>query len=45
MNFFELRKKVIEKEALSVSSNCCSVVPAKLGDEIGDYAAIGAALS
>lgn len=38
-------EKVIEKEALSVSCNCCSVVPAKLGDEIGDYAAIGAALS
>lgn len=38
-------EKVIEKEALSVSYECCRVVPAKLGDEIGDYAAIGAALS
>ena len=38
-------EKVIEKEALSVCCECCRVVPAKLGDEIGDYAAIGAALS
>lgn len=38
-------EKVIKKEALSVSYDCCKVVPAELGEEIGDYAAIGAALS
>lgn len=38
-------ERIIKEEALSVSSECCKVVPAKLGEEIGDYAAIGAALS
>ena len=38
-------EKVIKKEALSVSAECCKVVPAELGEEIGDYAAIGAVLS
>ena len=35
---------VIEKEALSLSANCCRVVPAGLGEKIGDYAAVAAAL-
>ena len=38
-------EKIIKKEALSVSADCCKVVAAELGEEIGDYAAIGAALS
>lgn len=37
-------KKVIEKEALGLSANCCKVIPAELGEEIGDYAAIATAL-
>ena len=41
---WEPAKKVIEKEALSLSVNCCRVVPAELGEHIGDYAAVAAAL-
>lgn len=41
---WESAKKVIEKEALSISANYCRVVPAALGEEIGDYAAIATAL-
>lgn len=37
-------KKIIEKEALAPSAECCRVVPAALGENIGDYAAIAAAL-
>lgn len=37
-------KEIIEKEALSLSANCCKVVPAILGEQIGDYAAIATAL-
>ncbi len=35
--------EVVKKEALSVSAECCEIVPAMLGDDIGDYAAIGVA--
>jgi len=35
----------IEKEALGFSVKCCRIVPAALGEELGDYAAIAAALS
>ena len=42
---WEHAKKVIEKEALSVSAGVCEVVPATLGEQIGDYAALGVALS
>ena len=41
---WESAKKVIEKEALSLSANCCRVVPAELNEKIGDYAAVAAAL-
>lgn len=41
---WEHAKKVIEKEALPVSARVCQVVPAALGEEIGDYAALGVAL-
>ena len=35
---------VIKKEALEASADCCQIVAAELGENIGDYAAIGAAL-
>lgn len=41
---WEPAKRVIEKEALSLSANCCRVVPAELGEHIGDYATVAAAL-
>lgn len=37
-------KKQIEKEALSASAECCRILPAELGENIGDYAAIATAL-
>ena len=37
-------KAVIEKEALSAAATCCEVVPAALGEAIGDYAAIATAI-
>ena len=41
---WESTKKVIDKEALNVAAECCRVVPAELGEQIGDYAAIATAL-
>ncbi len=35
--------ETIKKEALAIPAECCKTVPAMLGDEIGDYAAIGVA--
>lgn len=35
--------EAIKKEALEISAQCCKIVPAMLGDEIGDFAAIGVA--
>ena len=40
----ESMERVINKEALSQSVMCCKIVPAALGEQIGDYAAIAAAL-
>lgn len=37
---WESCKEIIEKEALGVSWQCCEVVPAKLSEGIGDYAAL-----
>lgn len=37
-------KNVIDDEALKLSSACCKVLPAELGEQIGDYAAIATAL-
>ena len=34
-------KKVIEREALSASADACTILPAALGDSIGDFAALG----
>lgn len=41
---WEPARRVIETEALSNSAACCKVVSAQLGEQIGDYAAIAAAL-
>lgn len=41
---WEHTKGQIEKEALSVNAQCCEVVPAELGEQTGDYAAIATAL-
>ena len=37
-------KKVMENESLSYSRNVCKVIPATLGEKIGDYAALAVAL-
>ena len=37
-------KKVISKEALSISADVCEILPAGLGESIGDYAAISLAV-
>ncbi len=42
--FLEAVKKEIAKEAIPFSANCCEIVAAKLGEKIGDYAAIATAL-
>lgn len=36
--------EVIKKEALQSSAECCEVVAAQLGEQIGDYAAVATAL-
>lgn len=41
---WEAAKQQIEKEALSAAAACCAVVPAELGESIGDYAAIATAI-
>ena len=41
---WEPAKSVIEKEALGISAACCRVTAAELGENIGDYAAVAAAL-
>ena len=38
-------EKMIVQEALSMSAACCAVVPAALGEKIGDYAALCVALT
>lgn len=35
--------KEIERESLASSAKCCKIVPAKLGERIGDYAALSVA--
>lgn len=39
--FIPIVESVIEKEALSCNSRVCEILPAQLGDSIGDYAALG----
>ena len=38
--FYPTVKEVLEKEALPLANKVCRIVPAKLGESIGDYAAI-----
>ncbi len=40
----ESMKKIIEEEALPLSAGCCKILPAALGESIGDYAAVATAL-
>lgn len=40
----ESMKKVIESEALSISSGVCEILPAGLGESIGDFAALSLAV-
>ncbi len=39
--FLPIIKAVIEREALPCNSSVCEILPARLGDSIGDYAALG----
>lgn len=41
---WENAKRIIEEDALSASADVCRVVPAALGESIGDYAAVSIAL-
>ncbi len=41
---WEHAKREVEKEALKTSAEYCQIVPAELGENIGDYAAVGVAL-
>ena len=41
---WEAAKEQIDAEALKPSADCCTVVSAELGEQIGDYAAIATAL-
>ncbi|MBQ9913859.1 MAG: ROK family protein [Clostridia bacterium] len=40
----ESMEKIIKKEALTASAECCRILPAVLGESIGDYAAVATAL-
>ena len=41
--FYPTVKEILEKEAVPLSNKVCRIVPAKLGESIGDYAAISIA--
>lgn len=41
---FDSMKEAIKKEALAASADCCRILPAELGENIGDYAAVATAL-
>ena len=41
---WESAKKIIKKEALTLSAESCRILPASLGESIGDYAAVATAL-
>ena len=34
----------VSQEALAAAADCCAIVPAELGEAIGDYAAIATAM-
>jgi glucokinase len=42
--FNGLTTKIIEKEALKGSWNVCKIVPAELGDKVGDFASLSVAI-
>ena len=39
--FSEIVNGIIKKEALTFNADVCKILPAQLGDSIGDYAALG----
>ena len=39
--FSEIVNEIIKKEALSFNAGVCKILPAELGDSIGDFAALG----
>ncbi len=39
--FLPIIKEIIKKEALSFNAGVCKILPAELGDSIGDFAALG----
>jgi len=43
--FMSVIKPVIEKESLSYAYNICKILPAKIGENIGDYAAVAVAVN
>ncbi len=43
--FRDIMEKTVAEEALSLSASACKIVPAQLGDKIGDYAALAVALN
>lgn len=43
--FDPIIKKVIEEEALALSAESCRILPAQLGNAIGDFAALGLAFT
>lgn len=42
---YDAMEEALQKEALACSLGACQIVPAALGDRVGDYAAIAAALT
>ncbi len=42
--FEEACRKVIEREAISAAVKACEIVPAALGDQVGDYASLSVAM-
>ncbi len=43
--FRKILDDTVKKEALSLAASVCKIVPAELGDKIGDYAALAVALN
>lgn len=43
--FEAVAREVIEREALNPAWRVCEIVPAALGDRVGDYAALSVAMS
>ena len=43
--FMPIITPIIEKESLTDSYNVCKILPAKIGENIGDYAALAIAIT